>query len=131
MTKRWRIWHAFHPNFSFHDWNRKWTASWGAVRNFVDYMANSRQIVMLSSVSPGAAHIPGAGLGDAMEYDWGGSEGWSHLAVVVRTGGTVDDLVDQHNTDRYRSTWRLGYLQQQDGNVRAAMRTRLVHVRVQ
>jgi hypothetical protein len=131
MTKNWRIWHSFHPNFSVHDWRRKWTASWAAVRNFVDYMANSRQIVRLSSVDPTAMHIPDVGLGDAVEYDWGEGAGWSHLAIVVRTGGTnVDDLVDQHDTDRRRSSWRLGWWNQTDPQIRARMHSRLVHVTV-
>ncbi len=107
------------------------TWSWALVRNFVDYMVNKRQIARLITATPSAAHLPaGTGIGDAVEYDWGEGEGWSHLAIVVGLNTNKDDTIDQHSHPRLNRTWRRGWLDQQNANARANMRTRVVHVEV-
>src|SRR5262249_39436841 len=123
MTKRWYIKYGWLV--------RKSSYSWVLVRNFVDYMVNTRQIARLISATPSAAHLPtGTGIGDAVQYDWGEVEGWSHLGVVVGLNDGKDDTISQHSTNRMDSTWRLGWLKQGNADFRARMRTRVVHVTV-
>ncbi len=111
-------------------WERRFTASWAAVRNFVDYMVSVRQIASLITVSPGAARLPSSvGLGDAVEYDWGEGAGWSHLAVVVNLSGAYA-RISQHSSNRSDESWRRGWVHTRSPQVRANMRTRVVHVRV-
>jgi len=110
---------------------RKSTYSWVLVRNFVHYMLRKRQIVKLIGATPSAVHLPsGTGIGDAVEYDWGEGEGWSHLAIVVGLNSSKDDTISQHSNNRRNSTWRRGWLQQTNATIRDNMRARVVHVRV-
>jgi Putative amidase domain/Bacterial Ig-like domain (group 3) len=125
MTGRWFI------KLGFPIPTRKATYSWVLVRNFVDYMVNKRQIARLITATPSAAHLPSAtGIADAVEYDWGHGEGWSHLAVVVGLNDNKDDTISQHSTNRRDSTWRRGWLEELNPDIRARMRTRVVHVTV-
>lgn len=126
MTKRWRLARGLRINFSF-DWFRNPTDSWVNVNAFVDYMVNVRKVATLINADPSNYQTPGT-YGDAVEYDWGTGDGWSHLAILAYTPPDGEHLVDQHSTDRLRNTWRYGYLTQYDAQAALAMRTRVVHV---
>jgi len=106
------------------------TWSWALVRNFVDYMVNTRQVARLITATPSSFKLPsGAAYGDAVEYDWGRGEGWSHLAVVVNTSGNYD-YISQHSVNRRDSLWDLGWEQEQNETIKQNMHARVVHVRV-
>jgi hypothetical protein len=123
MTGRWYIKDGLFVRTS--------TYSWTLVRNFADYMVNKRQIAKLITLSPSTYNLPASvGLGDAIEYDWGAGEGWSHLAVVVNTS-LANDQISQHSVNRRQSLWDLGWEEaQNDPALQARMRARAVHVRV-
>lgn len=126
MTGKWRI-RWMWPQFL----GRTNTRSWSLVRDFVNYMVNTRQIARLINLNLASFDLPSsAGLGDAIEYDWGRGAGWSHLAVVVSTAGT-NDRISQHSVNRRESLWDLGWVNETSTTVRANMRARVVHVRVQ
>ena len=124
MTGRWKIWDRWW------DPRRQSTYSWVLVRHFVDYMVNKRQIARLISATPSSSRLPeGAGLGDAVEYDLGEGQGWSHLAVVVGLSGSYH-RISQHSVNRRQVDWNGGWRREVDSRVRSNMRARVVHVRV-
>jgi hypothetical protein len=105
------------------------TNSWTLVRSFVYYMVNQRQTSRLINADVTSYNLPSqAAIADAIEYDWGRGEGWSHLAVVVKTNSNID-YVSQHSTNRRESLWDLGWYNEQVRSVRDNMRARLVHLR--
>jgi len=122
MTGRWFIKQGLFVRTS--------TYSWTLVRNFVNYMVNKRQIAALMPLTVSADTVPsGVEIGDAIEYDWGRGEGWSHLAVVVNTS-TAISRVSQHSNNRRESRWNLGWFDEPNQAIKDRMRARAVHVRV-
>jgi cell wall-associated NlpC family hydrolase len=89
-------------------WARYFSPPWAAARNFAEYQVNRRKIATYRKDNPAKAYntaLPG----DAILYDWGTGEGWSHLAIEVGWDG-AGDFIDQHTKDRFHSPWNLGYL---------------------
>jgi hypothetical protein len=105
------------------------TRSWTLVRDFVDYMVNKRQSSRLVAADVTSSNLPAmTAIADAIEYDWGEGEGWSHLAVVVKAN-TNSDRISQHSINRRESDWNLGWLKQRNGTIRARMKARVIHLR--
>jgi len=108
---------------------RSATHSWTLVRDFVDYMVNKRQTSRLITADVTSSNLPStAAIADAIEYDWGEGEGWSHLAVAVKVD-TTSDKISQHSINRRESAWNRGWLRQTDLSIRARMKARVVHLR--
>lgn len=107
---------------------RSATPAWAAVRNFVDYMVNQRQTSRLIAADVTSSNLPGAAIADAVEYDWGEGEGWSHLAIVVKVDTRIDNI-SQHSRNRRQSYWNRGWREQLDPTIRSRMRARIVHLR--
>lgn len=92
-------------------------------------MVNVRQTSRLVPADITSFNLPAtAAIADAIEYDWGMGEGWSHLGAAVKTGTSIDN-VSQHSINRRESLWNLGWQQQADRTVRARMKARAVHLR--
>jgi len=108
---------------------RSSTRSWTLVRDFVDYMVNRRQTSRLVTADVTSSNLPAtAAIADAIEYDWGEGEGWSHLSVVVKVN-TNSDNISQHSIDRRQSPWNRGWVNQPVRSIRDRMRARIVHLR--
>ncbi|MDQ3756315.1 MAG: amidase domain-containing protein [Actinomycetota bacterium] len=128
MTSGWHI-------YALRSWltgnvskDRTYTKSWPCARCFAFYMVNDRKIASFRTADPSKAFNP-AQPGDAILYDWGRGQGWSHLAIEVGWDGS-GDKIDQHSKDRLRSPWNLGYRNERNPQVRRKMKALVVHVNV-
>jgi hypothetical protein len=106
--------------------NRDWSTSWTVALNFADYMVNGWRIASYYYADVSHPYNP-ASKGDAILYNWGRGEGWSHLSIEAGWDSSRD-FIDQHDTDRYHSDWNLGWKLERDPSVRSKMGAYVVHV---
>lgn len=106
--------------------DRDYTAAWVRARSFANYMVNTRHIATYRVANMSLPFNP-ALPGDAILYDWGRGEGWSHLAIEQFFDGNRD-YINQHTTDRLGSPWNLGYHLEHNPQIQLKMRALVVHV---
>jgi hypothetical protein len=105
---------------------RDFSASWVNVVSFANYMEFDWEIASWRPTNIWE-NYNSADLADAILYDWGEGDGYSHMAIEAGWDGN-GDYIDQHTTDRFHSPWNLGWQQQSDPQVRSRMRAQIIHV---
>lgn len=125
-------WYHKKPRFWFFE-TQEWTHSWTVTREFATAMVVDFRVAEFTYAdisSSWNSALPG----DAIQYNWGTGDGFSHGSVEVGYGNFTyngqpynGDYMNQHTTDRRHAPWNWGWLQENDPLVRSNMRARVVH----
>ena len=105
--------------------HRDFSHTWIRALGFSNYWVNAR-VASYYHAPPNRKYTP-AWRGDAILYDWGEGEGWSHLAILTGWNSS-GDYINQHSKDRQHSAWNLGWRTQRNPQVRSRMNSYVVHV---
>lgn len=125
MTKGWYIQKKNTPGNPF-DSNRSWAHSWSVVLDFANYMAHTWGVATKLNARPSQRYHPGRE-GDAIMYDHGFGDGFSHLALAIGPRGTNTDRLAQHTKDRWSDPWNLDWAWERNKRAKARKRAIVIH----
>lgn len=104
---------------------RRFSAAWVNAQGFAYYFGSTK-IAALEHADEHLDYHPGKA-GDAILYDHGKGEGFSHLAIAVGTANGID-RIDQHTTDRRHTVWNRDYVAEPNARYRHDKRAIVVHL---
>lgn len=117
--------------------------TWSVAVKFSDYFTQAHAglygsaAVWQRQTQFGSGAFNSATAGDAILYDWGKGQGWSHLAIELGVetyfaayagdNGGSGDAIAQHVTDRKDAPWNYGYLHPDTSIDRTHMAIGVIH----